>query len=117
MCQHRVARFGAQSISYCAYSMSEVIIQQVRLDANRRLRLRPTLSQSSDYKFIWRNASSVRWDELTGELYVLDVPEFTPVDEFKQIIRAVAREYRQQLIVSSTTVYIDVPPDMAASFR
>jgi hypothetical protein len=97
--------------------MREVIIERVRLDAYRRLRLRPTPSRASGYGYIYRDASSVRWDDLCGELYVHDVPEFSTVDEYKQIVAAVAREYGDQLILSPSTAYVDIPSDVKAALR
>jgi hypothetical protein len=50
--------------------MREVIIQQVSLGANGGLRIRPCPIGPSGYKYIWRSAMSVRWDEHDAELYV-----------------------------------------------
>jgi|SRR5580658_1669586 hypothetical protein len=97
--------------------MREVIIERVRLDPHRRLRLRPTPSRVSGYESIYRSASKVRWDDLCGELYVHDVPEFSTVDEYKQIVAAVAREYGDQLILSPSTAYVDVPSDVITALR
>jgi hypothetical protein len=97
--------------------MRELVIQRVRLDAHRRLRLRPTPSPPSGYNYIYRDASSVRWDDLCGELYVHDVPELSTFDEFRWIVAAVAREYSDQLILSPSTVYVDIPSDKIAALR
>jgi hypothetical protein len=59
----------------------------------------------------------VRWDGLCGELYVHDVPEFSNVDEFKQIVAAVASEYYDRLILSPATVFIDIPSDVIDEMR
>ena len=95
----------------------EVIIQQVGLDSNHRLRLRPATLRSAGYDYIWRDASSVRWDGLNGEFYVHEAPEFTPLDEFKQIVAAVAREYGETLIFSPSTVFVDVPSSLITALR
>jgi hypothetical protein len=97
--------------------MREVVIQRVRLDPHRRLRLRPTPSLPSGYDYIYRGASSVQWDVLCGELYVRDVPELSTVDEFRRIVAAVAREYSDQLILSPSTMYVDIPSDTIAALR
>jgi hypothetical protein len=96
--------------------MREVIIQQVSLDPHRRLRLRPTPSGPSRYDDI-RDASNVRWDGLCGEFYVHDVPEFSTLDEFKEIIATVAHEYGDELIFSASTVFVDIPNDLIAALR
>jgi hypothetical protein len=95
--------------------MREVIIERVHLDPHRRLRVRPTFSRASGYSSIYRSASTVRWDDLCGELYVHDVPEFSTVDEFKQIIAAVAREYADRLALAPSTVYVDLPSELIAA--
>jgi hypothetical protein len=97
--------------------MREVIIERVRLDPHRRLRVRPTPSPQSGYNHIYRGASSVRWDDLCGEFYVQDVPELSTVHEFTRIVAAVAREYSDQLILSPSTVYVDIPSDKIAALR
>src|SRR5690348_14688039 len=86
----------------------KVIIQRVSLDAYRRLRVRPSPSRPDGYGYIWRDATSVRWDELKGELYVKDNPEFTPVADFNRIVAAVAREYGDELVLSASTAYVDL---------
>jgi hypothetical protein len=91
--------------------MSEVIIQRVRLAPDGRLRLR--LTGSASYPYIYRSASSVRWDPESEELYVLEVSGFDAVADFKQIITAVAQEYGDELLLSQGTVYVDVPVGMA----
>jgi hypothetical protein len=97
--------------------MKEVNIQRVSLDPHRRLRVLPTSSRPSGYDYIYRDASSVRWDDLCGELYVHDAPEFSTVDEFQQIVAAVAREYGDQLMLSSSTSYVAVPSDVITALR
>jgi hypothetical protein len=48
---------------------------------------------------------------------VYDAPEFSAVDEFKLIIAAVAREYSDQLVLSASTEYADIPADVIAALR
>jgi hypothetical protein len=97
--------------------MREVVIQRVRLDPHRRLRLRPTPSPPSGYKYLYRGASSVRWDGLCEELYVHDVPELSTVEEFARIVATVACEYGDQLILSPSTVYVDIPSETISALR
>jgi hypothetical protein len=71
-----VANSGSTGVTLrvSGYRMSEVAVQNLRLDSDGRLRLRP--SCPSAYPYIYRDASSVRWDESSRELYVLEVPGF-----------------------------------------
>ncbi len=94
--------------------MSQVVIQRVRLGPNGRLRLRP--AKPSSYPYIYRDASSVRWDDGSGELYVLEVPGFDAVADFKQIIAAVAQEYGDELVLLPLTEYVNGAADMFATF-
>jgi hypothetical protein len=96
--------------------MREIIIQRVSLDPHRRLRLRPTPSGPCGYDYI-RDTSRVRWDGLCGEFYVHDVPEFSTLDEFKEIIAAVSREYGDKLILSASTVFADIPSALITALR
>jgi hypothetical protein len=93
----------------------KVIIQQVSLDVYRRLRVRPSPTRPGGYGYIWRDATSVRWDELKGELYVKDNLEFTPVTDFNRIVSAVAREYGDELVLSASTAYVDLPNDIVTA--
>jgi hypothetical protein len=97
--------------------MQEVIIQRVVLDPDRQLRVRPTPSRPSGYGYIYRDALSVRWNDLCGELYVHDALEFSTVGQFKQIVAAVAREYGDQLVLSPSTLYVNIPSDVIAELR
>jgi hypothetical protein len=59
----------------------------------------------------------VRWDGLCDELYVHDVPELSTVEEFAWIVATVAREYGDQLILSPSTVYVDIPSETISALR
>jgi len=59
----------------------------------------------------------VRWDGLCGEFYVHDVPEFSTLDEFKEIIAAVSRRYGDKLILSASTVFVNIPSALIAALR
>ena len=67
--------------------MSEVSVQQVRLALDGRLRVQPVAP--SEHNFIWRDASSVRWDGVSSELYVLGNVDPNPIAQFARIVGAV----------------------------
>lgn len=91
-----------------------VIIRRIALDPGGRLRVYP--SGDGDYSYIWRDASSVRWDSEDHSLYVLPVKYFTLADDLNQIIKAVRGECGTQLVTDTTTVF-DVPPEMTPQLR
>ena len=95
--------------------MGDVGISRIALDEAGRLRVYPRLN-SRDYAFIYRDASSVRWDEADRSLYVLPVDGFTVVDEHRQIIKAIKGEYGDSLFVDESTVFA-VRPEVADELR
>jgi len=98
-------------------AMRQVPIQRMHLDANGRLRLQPDELPDGGYEWIYRDASSVRWDADKQELYMLEVPGFTPEREFNQIISAVQREYGQNLLLTDSTVFAGIPALIVAAIR
>lgn len=95
--------------------MSEIIIEKVRLDSNGQVRVRPAVSRSNGYAYIWRDATNVAWDETCGELYPRDA--LTPVEGFDRIIAAVAPEYGDKLTLSPSTVFVELPSSLIAVLR
>jgi hypothetical protein len=101
-------------------NMREVVIQQVSLGANGGLRLRPCPIGPSGYKYVWRAAMSVRWDEHEAELfvaYVGGVPDITLVEDFRLIVSAVAIEHGDRLVLSPSTTFVGVPSEVVALLR
>lgn len=98
--------------------MSNMAIELVRVDAVGNLRLRPaTPSRFDDYRFVYRDSSSIRWDETLFELYCLPIKRFSLVDEFRQIQAAVFNEYGDRLIVTAKTVFQSIPEDLIEQLR
>ena len=98
--------------------MSNVAIESMRVDVVGHIRLRPaTPSRFDDYRFIYRDSSSIRWDETLFELYCLPVKGFSLVDEFRQICAAVSNEYGDLLIFTAETVFQSLPDDLVQQLR
>jgi hypothetical protein len=95
--------------------MSIVAIDRIALDSSGRLRVYPRLA-GAGYDYIYRDATSVRWDTSDRGLYVLPVDGFTPLDEFNQIISAVAREYRDSLVIEESSI-LDIPTELVEKLR
>jgi hypothetical protein len=94
-------------------NMRAIAIQRVDLDSQNRLGVYPS---DGDYSFIWRDASSVRWDAAAKRLFVLPVDGFSNTDEFLQIIKAVKNEYGIILVMDDSTLF-DVPDALAHELR
>jgi hypothetical protein len=99
--------------------MRQVIIEHIRLDPSGRLRVRPTPPQRSGpyYVYIYRDASGIAWDDLHSEFYVQENAEADPVNEFKRIAAAVAREYSEKLTLSASTECEGLPPQVIAELE
>jgi hypothetical protein len=95
--------------------MGDVAISRMAFDAAGKLRVYPRPT-NIDYAYIWRDASSVRWDEIDRSLYVLPVGGFNVVDELRQIIKAVKGEYGDSLFIDGSTIF-DVPLETACRLR
>jgi hypothetical protein len=95
--------------------MGDVAISRIALDATGKLRVYPRPPNVA-YPFIYRDASSVRWDETDRSLYVLPVDGFSVVDELRQIKKAVNGEYGECLVVDDSTVFA-VPPEAERKLR
>jgi len=90
----------------------EIVIRQLRMDSDGRLRVQPIVTRPTDYQYIWRDATNVAWDEACGEFYARDA--ITPLEQLKRIAGAVAREYGDSLTFTSATAFVDLPADLIA---
>lgn len=105
----------ATELSGYGVRMGDVAVSRIALDGAGKLRVYPR-APNADYAFIYRDSSSVRWDESDRSLYVLPVDGFDVVDELRQIIKAVHGEYSDRLIVDDATVFA-VPADAERKLR
>ena len=97
--------------------MSHIPIIELRVDDLALLRVIPDLPLSADYASIYRDASSVRWDEDSRSLYTLPVKDWTSIDCYKQILSAVANEYGDQLVLTPNTLLTRIPADVENEIR
>ncbi len=89
--------------------MRLVSIEEIAIGPEGRLFVTPALPPDKDYQFIWRDASSVRWDAGSRCLFVLDIDGFDEVDYFRQIVAAVKNEYGDDLVTWPGTVFNGLP--------
>jgi hypothetical protein len=95
--------------------MADAPIICVRLDDSGRIRVRPDVpADVGDYRQVHRDASWVRWDESTSELYVTIEKVESPEDQFDRILRSVASEYGDRLLATSDTQAENLSPELAA---
>jgi hypothetical protein len=94
----------------------EAPVDSIRLDAEQ-LRVRPANDSLGDYTAVYRDASSVRWDEQSREFYVLPSARLDTVGQFKQILGAVQREYGRILRITPETRFVNVTGNNAAALK
>jgi len=89
--------------------LHEGTIDEVGLDAEQRLFVRPT---SGDFEHVYRAAMEVYWDRSSRRLSHPQPPRgWTPVQWFQQIVAAVADEYGLQLRLTHQTAWTAVPEE------
>ena len=85
--------------------MRDVAIREIKVDAAGRLVVVPDLPPTEDFRFIYRAAMEVTWDESSRGLSS-PVPRpggWSHPDWFQQIRRTVAEGYGVKLLVDPTT--------------
>lgn len=91
--------------------MSEVAIDKIFLeDGHLRICAKPI--EFADYEFIWRDASSVRWDDATSSLYVLSSVGYEPLREFQRIRLSVLSEYGDLLEITPKTQFTGLTEEL-----
>ena len=89
--------------------MRKIKIEAIMAGPDGRLRIKPCLPPDKDYQYIWRDASSVRWDAGSLCLFALDIRGFEFGAYLRQIVAAVKSEYGDDLTVTSSTVVSGLP--------
>jgi len=89
--------------------MTQNPIEEVSVHEDGSLRLRPA---DGDFEYVYRAATGVRWDPETRELVAPPPREWTYVDWFRQIVRAVNEEFGQTLAITSATRWTNVAPEI-----
>lgn len=80
--------------------MSVDSISEISIDDEERLRVYP---RSTTYDHIYRSATEVRWDTQEKYLYSPKPREWSYLDWYAQIVKAVKSEYGNILIIDDKT--------------
>src|SRR5262245_19667062 len=94
--------------------MKIAVVESVWLDESGNLRVRANSPVFPDYALIYRDASSVRWDEKTASLFVLPGVGLSSKDAFRHIASAVKREYGDSLVINKSTTFTGLDPEIVA---
>ena len=89
--------------------MDLVEINEVRISEDGKLFIKPTSNPSKVFKFVYRAAMEVYWDEDTQCFYTPKPREWTYLDWYKQVLAAVVSEMGVQLSITENTDWKNIP--------
>lgn len=97
--------------------MKEIEIEEIKIDEENRLLVRPKISPDYSYEYIYRDASGITWINKARSLAAREPEKWNHFDLFKQIIAAVQSEYGDFLQVSVDTRWVNIPTALATQIR
>lgn len=97
--------------------LRSVSIEEIAIDAENRLLVRPLLMPSENFAHIYRDASGVAWIENVRSLGAREPQKWTHVELFKQILAAVRNEYGNSLVLTPKTRWSNVPDQLQSELR
>jgi integron cassette Hfx-like protein len=97
--------------------VTTVAIQEIGLDQEGRLYVRPSMNPADDFEHIYRTASGIRWDGQLRTLHAYEPHRWDSLKLYKEICRAVEGEYGVRLIVTNATIWQNVPDTLEVSIR
>ncbi len=84
-------------------------IAEIGIDSERRLCVRPT---TAEFPFIFRAAMQVGWESQGSFLYSPTPKEWSHLQWFEQIIAAAKAEYGCHLVITQSTIWRGVEPEV-----
>jgi hypothetical protein len=97
--------------------MSEYQIEDISIDSTGRLLVHPAMGPSDSYAYIYRSAMGVHWLTKERSLVAPTPKEWSYLAWFQQIVKAVADEYGDHLVLSDTTRWSNVPGEIKAEIE
>ena len=90
--------------------MAKIFLKSIEVDDSGRSLLKP--ESGVDYAYIYRAAVGVNWSPELSCLFAPQPKEWSYVDWFENIYAAVRSEYGDQLFITSTTIWRNVPAEL-----
>jgi hypothetical protein len=84
-------------------------VREVAIDQSSHLLVWPT---KAEFRQVYRAAMGVQWDEERRCLSAPPPDEWSYSDWYRQIVAAVADEYRQHLIVGPETIWTNISAEL-----
>jgi hypothetical protein len=96
---------------------TESMIELVAIDSAGRLFVRPKLSKADYLTQIHRDDSGIEWNDEMRALCAAEPHRWEHQALFRQIRGAVKREYGRDLVLTPSTVWDNVPPDLRSKIE
>jgi hypothetical protein len=90
-------------------------IQEIGIDADGHLFLRPRIDPPENLEFVWRDASGIRWDSKSRVLHAAEPARWGHLRLYQQIVSAIRNEYGNSLLLTPETRWTHMPEDLKAS--
>jgi len=97
--------------------MKQTPIEEIKIDEENRLLIRPKIRPDQNFEYIYRDASGVTWIDKVRCLGAREPDKWNHFDLFKQIIFAVHGEYGELLVVTSETKWLNIPTALESEIR
>ena len=97
--------------------MKQIPIEEIIIDAENRLLIRPEFGPGDNYEYIYRDASGVTWIAQLGCLGAREPEKWNHFNLFRQIILAVQGEYGELLLVTLETKWSNVPSALESEIK
>ncbi len=98
--------------------MSQVMpIEEVGLDDQGHLFVRPSAASADEFAYIYRAAMGIRWNTRLRAFHAYEPARWVAADLYRQIVSAVHGEYGVRLQSTSGTVWTRIPVDLRESIE
>lgn len=92
-------------------------IDEIGLDAEGHLFVRPVLTRSEGFEYIYLAAHGVRWNGKSGTLHAAEPERWGAFRLYKQIIADAKDEYGVNLTLTPRTVWSGIPEALRGSIQ
>ena len=89
-------------------------IEEIGLDDNGYLFVRPETTSDDEYAYIWRDASGITWNSQARALHAVEPARWAALALYQQIVSAAHREYGVKLRITANTEWSRIPTDLRA---
>ena len=92
-------------------------VSRIRIDETGRLHVVPASNPDKMFRFIYRAAMEVDWDEDQQSFYTPAPRELSYADWYVKVLEAVRSEMGMLLSIDNTTVWDDISPALEQTIR